>query len=403
MKLVVAGAAGKIALGTILCLLKEKDVEQIVCADIQMDKLKAMTAKIGDKRLVCQYIDFRNVRGTAKVFTGCDVVVNCGYQGYTTDKPYIDYALLAMEAALEAGVNYTDLGGITPSPKILSKEFSDQFKKKGILAIPGIGEAPGVNQVMAAYAINKMKTVSSIDMFWGEKDLVPPEEHSRLFHWPFTMGGLRSIVTAVPCKAFENGKIIDHPSCAGQQVVQFSEPIGGQLVAETTGEPMLALIRSFSNKGIQHASWKVALDPILVFCRDIGLMGNEPIDVKDQRVVPWDVFTALLNNLPPETKRAPMFMTEGRVLVKGVENGKNVEYLLVMRPNVAALEEYSAKGVSGELTTGVAIAVAGLMIGRGQIKGTGIIFPELCLPPEEYLDEFRSRGMEVEITKKIIL
>lgn len=402
MKLVVAGAAGKIALGTILCLLKERDVEQIVCADIQIEKLDALIDRIGDKRLMAKYIDFQNAKGTAEVFKGCDVVVNCGYQGYTTDVPYIDYALLAMEAALEAGVNYTDLGGITPSEKILSKGFSDEFKKKNILAIPGMGEAPGLNQVMAAYAINKMETVTWIDMFWGEKDLVPPEEHSRPFHWPFTIGGLRSIVT-VPCKAFENGKIEDHPPCAGQQIVKFSDPISEQLVAETTGEPMLSLIRSFPNKGIQHASWKVALDPILVFCRDIGLMDNDPINAKGQSVVPWDVFTALLNSLPPETKKAPMFQTEGRVTVKGVENGKQVEYLLVVRPSVPAMEEYSAKGVSGELSTGVAIAVAGLMMGRGHIKGAGIIFPELCIPPEQYLDEFRKKGMEIEVNKRIIL
>ena len=401
MKLVVAGAAGKIAFGTLLYLLEQEDVEQIVCTDIKEDKVKEVVAKLGDKRLVPKYNDFQDIKGTAEVFKGCDVVVNCGYQGYTSDEPYIDYALLAMEAALEAGVNYADLGGITPSEKILSKEFSDRFKKKNILAIPGMGEAPGLSQIMVAYAINRMDRPDSVDQFWAETDLVPPEEHSRPFHAAFTLGGLRSIVT-VPTVSFEGGKIHHDPPMANQEVFTFREPLGTQVIAQTTGEPMLAVIRSFPDKGIKHASWKVGVDPILVFCRDIGLMSNEPIDVKGQKVVPWDFFAALIDNLPPETKKNPMWLVEGRQLVKGEEGGKQAEYEILQRPSIEALKKYTEKGATGEITTSICIGVAALMIGRGLTKEKGVLMPELSLSPEIFFDLYRKAGMEIEVNKKIV-
>jgi hypothetical protein len=43
------------------------------------------------------------------------------------------------------------------------------------------------------------------------------------------------------------------------------------------------------------------------------------------------------------------------------------------------------------------------MLARGQTKGKGVLMPEVCIPPELFLNAFANAGMEIEIVKKIIV
>ncbi|GAI59501.1 unnamed protein product, partial [marine sediment metagenome] len=51
MKVVVTGVAGKQGGGTLWYLLKQKDISQIVAADIRVDKVEELVASLRDKRL----------------------------------------------------------------------------------------------------------------------------------------------------------------------------------------------------------------------------------------------------------------------------------------------------------------------------------------------------------------
>ena len=91
MKVVVTGAAGFISLSTLMYLLKQDDVVQIIAADIQADKLSERVKSLGDQRLKAKSVDLRDVKASAALFEGNDIVINCSYQGYATDKEFIDY------------------------------------------------------------------------------------------------------------------------------------------------------------------------------------------------------------------------------------------------------------------------------------------------------------------------
>jgi hypothetical protein len=43
------------------------------------------------------------------------------------------------------------------------------------------------------------------------------------------------------------------------------------------------------------------------------------------------------------------------------------------------------------------------MIGRGQIKGKGVVEPELAIPPEEYLRELTKFRFNIELITKMIM
>jgi saccharopine dehydrogenase-like NADP-dependent oxidoreductase len=45
--------------------------------------------------------------------------------------------------------------------------------------------------------------------------------------------------------------------------------------------------------------------------------------------------------------------------------------------------------------TGVPPSIVAQMVAKGEIKGTGVLPPENCVPPEAYLKELVNRGIEV--------
>ena len=75
----------------------------------------------------------------AKLLQGCDVVMNCTQYNWNLD---------VMRAALAARVHYMDLGGLYHMTR---KQFAldRDFRRIGKLAIPGMGGAPGITNVMA--------------------------------------------------------------------------------------------------------------------------------------------------------------------------------------------------------------------------------------------------------------
>jgi len=181
MKVVVGGATGMQGRGALEYLLRQKDVSQIVAAARSGGKLEELVTSLGDKRLLAKSIDLSDIQGAAKLFRGADVVVNCAYEGYPTDQNYVNLELTATQAALEAGVDYVGVGGAPPAPEQLA--LSDEFERKGILAILGMGTLTGLVQIMATYAINKLDRTDSVDIKSGGRDLVPPQEHSRPLAW----------------------------------------------------------------------------------------------------------------------------------------------------------------------------------------------------------------------------
>jgi len=114
-------------------------------------------------------------------------------------------------------------------------------------------------------------------------------------------------------------------------------------------------------------------------------------------VLPWEVLMALIERLPPETEPGDV-RSEKIVIVRGEEDGKEVEYTLSWaRTDPTGLREQIVP------SSGLCAAIAAVMLARGKTKGKGVLMPEVCIPPEQYLDEFAKIGMDIEIMRKVKL
>ena len=58
----------------------------------------------------------------------------------------------------------------------LQRSFSDEFKKKGRLALFGCGTAPGMSNIMAAHGVNLVEKPESIEILDACVDMVPDTE-----------------------------------------------------------------------------------------------------------------------------------------------------------------------------------------------------------------------------------
>ena len=399
MKIVVVGGAGLMGPAVIADLLEQKDVSQIVVADIKEEIIKERVAILGDERLTPVLLDLSDEQSAATLFRSAAAVANIASYAYCVP---------ATRAALEAGVNYLDLGALSGPESESQLALSDEFKQKGITAILGMGGAPGMVNVLSRYIVNKLDSVESIEIRDYDYDTVPDEEHSRPLYASYSIDTVIDEFSA-PSLYFDNGELREVPPRSYPEVFRFSPPVGDFSIATSAHPEPATLSQTFKNKGIKHVSWKLGFMPHyeerLKFVCALGLASREPINVQGQMVSPRAVLMALLKNLPLEKKKAPDFYNEVVITVKGVETGEKVEYTIneIPSPATDAKEKSIYKRLKIFPTaprTGTFASIVTLMLARGQIEQKGVFLPEEIVPPELFIEQISQRGHITEISRK---
>src|SRR5947209_19407013 len=96
--------------------------------------------------------------------------------------------------------------------------------------------------------------------------------------------------------------------------------------------------------------------------RDLGLLDNEPVDVKGTKVVPRDLFIAQVQ--PKLTKPKGRDLVALRVVVKGKKAGASTTKTFEL------VDRYDeAHGISAMMrTTGYSLSITGLMQARREVQ-----------------------------------
>ena len=116
-------------------------------------------------------------------------------------------------------------------------------------------------------------------------------------------------------------------------------------------------------------------------CR-IGLTSKEPLDVKGQQVVPYDFAVAfIIRERERILKETNFGHRKGgmSVVVRGKKDNKFREY---------RLHGVSQKQGLGE-GTGFPCSVAAILMQEGKVTGKGVLPPEGCIDPREFLDLYK--------------
>jgi lysine 6-dehydrogenase len=360
-------------------LLQDKDVTEVRLADVHVGHLPEFLAPYSGPRLIPTPLDVRDHAAVLGAMRQCDAVMSA-------IPYYFNYDMARL--AVEAGVHFCDLGGNTEIV-FKQKELDADARKKNITVVPDCGLAPGMVNILAEYGIKQLDAVDSVKIFVGGLPQHP--EPPLNYMLVYSLEGALDYYTTLSW-VLRNGKRTQVKALSEREPVAFDSPLG-QLEAFHTAGGLSTMAFRYEGK-IPTMEYKTLRYPghaeIMQNIRDVGLLDLEPVDVKGTRVVPRDVFIAIVG--PRLNKPHGRDLVALRVVVSGTKAGKPATKTFQL------VDRYDeANGVSAMMrTTGYSLAITGLMQVRGQVKPAGVHTPDECMPARDYIDELRKRGIDIK-------
>jgi saccharopine dehydrogenase-like NADP-dependent oxidoreductase len=375
-KVVVLGGAGAMGQVIVRDLAESSSIDQVVIADFNKDKAEELKGKVGSPKVSAAFADLKDPKSLAEVLRGAGIVIN--------STPYY-FNVAVMEAALNAGCHYMDLGGLFHVTREQLK-LHERFKEKNLLAVLGMGAAPGMTNVMAAAAAEHLDTIDSIDIIVGAIDFV---EVDHPLAPPYALDTILDEYTKEPM-VFQDGEYLAKPPMSGEVEVDFPAPVGNCSAILTLHSEVLTLPETYKYKGVKLVTFRLGLPQVfhekLKLLVDIGLGGSEKINVENVQVTPRKVLAKLLERFPtPEQE--PDDCEVVRVDVRGKAAGADK----LVRMETTVLADKRWKLSCGALDTGVPPSIVAQMILNNQINQTGVLAPEVCVPAKPLFDELAKR------------
>ncbi len=389
MRITVIGGAGKMACISVQYLAQDPRVDEVILADIDLAQAKVVAEYINSPKISIQKVDVNDQAGLIDVLKGSDACLN-GTVYYTN--------LPIMEACLSAGVHYTDMGGLFFTTHKQLK-LSDRFKEAGLSAVLGMGSAPGVPNLQARYAADRLDTIESIKIFDG---IMPPPTDDPKFTYAVPTIVEELIVEPM---VFKDGEFQAEPPLSGFEDYWFEPPIGLLPMHLSLHSEVATIPLSFKDKGVKECFFKInywgmakaVVENVRVLA-DFGFGSTEPVQVKDQTIIPRDMMVSMLsgyvppitNFLAPPINKPPDWVKEIVTEVTGTKDGQEVKYRM------------GTLTCKGALPTGVAPAIAAIWMAEGRVE-SGVYPPEIALDPVPFFKELEEIDIitQVTITKNL--
>lgn len=380
-----AGAMGRIAART---LTEYDDVDRITIADYNADRAHEVAAALKRDNIAVKQIDVNDSERLEELVRGANVVLNA--------VEYV-YNMPVLRACIQEHVHYADLGGLFHMTRKLLA-LSEEARAAGITAIVGMGGTPGVTNVLARAAVDQLERVDSVKVQLGCSDDTPS---TAPLVAPYSIRTILDEFTKQP-QVFQDGEWYPQQPLSGQEEIVFPLPVGRATAIYSLHSECALFPLSFRDKGIKHVSFKIAFPgdflTKLKFLVDLGFGSDEPINVRGQRVSPRETLAKLLELAPAEDVE-PRDCDVLRVVAAGTAGGQPVEIT-----NQIVVLPYKRWGISaGALDTGVPLAIAGVMLGRGEITERGVLGPEQCVPVAPFLRELARYDMRATETRTVAL
>ncbi len=388
MHIVVLGGAGAMGRVTVRTLTEYEDVDQITLADYNEERAREVAATFHSNNVEVKQIDVNDFERLCVLIHGADVVLSA--VDYVFNQPIL-------KACLQEKAHYADLGGLFHMTRTLMNMHAE-VEAAGITAVLGMGGTPGITNLLARAAVNKLDHVDSIKVQLGCSDATP--SNAPLVA-PYSIRTILDEFTKSP-QVFENGTWHPQQPLTGQEELIFPLPVGRATAIYSLHSECATFPISFQDKGIRYVSFKIAFPndflTKLKFLVDLGFGSDEPINVRGSRVSPREVLAKLLEMTPVEDVE-PQDCDVLRIVANGQVDGQPLEIT-----NQVVVLPYRRWGISaGALDTGVPLAIAGHMLARGKITRRGAFGPEMCVPLEPFFRELARYDMHVTETRTVTL
>jgi lysine 6-dehydrogenase len=249
----------------------------------------------------------------------------------------------------------------------LQLELDDQFRREGLLALLGMGSAPGKTNLMGRMAADELGGhVDTVDVSAAGRDLDPPDG----FSIPYALQTLLDELTMKPVVLRDGSPVEIEPMSDGG-IVDFGSPIGEAETINTIHSEMRTFGSSF---GCREASFRLGLKPeLLETLRELTTAAEDEVKRKAKEALPPSASTVSVH------------------LVEASADGRAVRVRAVTEP----MEQW---GIGGSVvSTATPVSAAVRLLARGDVTDRGVLPPESCIDPAALFAELEPRGCRVEV------
>lgn len=383
MEILCLGAAGKISRESAYDLVEYSDFEKITIADYNEDAGLEVVKWLDDPRVDFLKIDVNDHQPAVASIKDYDLVMD------GTTISLNDRSTACIAAAGVHGINLNGCGA--------EWEFDRQFLDNGKVCIPGMGMTPGITNLMTKHAADQLETVDTIRISHGAFRPVAFSpaiaETTRVEYDP----DLPSRVV------YENGKFIQVPPFARPREIELPPPFGTHTQYIIPHAETMTLPKSLADKQIQlievRGTWPPKNMVLIRTLYDWGFMRNDKIEVDGTQVRILDAIAGYLLQ-SKEGRTTDLYGYALHVEVTGSREGKKYRHTLT---HTHPASDGSVKGWEKlrayTRCVGIPMSIGAQMIAQGQVRGSGVMAPELAFEPAAVFTELAERG--IIIHKKI--
>jgi saccharopine dehydrogenase-like NADP-dependent oxidoreductase len=294
--------------------------------------------------------------------------------------------MIATQAAIKAGVNYLDLGGLFNTPRQL--ELDAAAREADVTVCLGCGATPGVTNLMARHAADQLDEVHEVHIaFASYRAIAPSPGLLDTVLDEFSPGSRRFF--------WRDGEFVEVPAFSGAKRVRFADPVG-EIETYYVPHSETHTIHRFIGKGVRvvdvRGTWAKEIMQALRLFAALELTGAKETQFNGELIPAKQFLRAHV------LEHAAGFGGDGdcafllNVQVEGQRNGRRE--LLEYTTRHPSSSEWSSTGTAK--MTGIPASIAAQKLGKGEVLRKGVMSPEACFDAQSFFDELAARQIVVE-------
>jgi lysine 6-dehydrogenase len=376
MRILVLGA-GRMGYGATFDLARTSEVEAVTVADIDLGLARRTASRLSGGKVKPVQADVNRFEDIAELMRGHDAAISCVVYKHN---------LSLARAAIEAGVNFCDLGGnnaVVDAELRLDKEA----RRAGINIIPDCGLAPGMASVLVAHGAARFEHLDEVYIRVGGLPVHPREPLN--YQLVFSVDGLINEYVE-RARVIRDYRIVEVDSMTELEQLSFPAPFESMEAFQTSGgvstlpETLLGRVKELDYKTIRYPGHCERFKLLI----DLGLASSDPVAVAGVEVAPRAVLSELLvKHLPADEPDVVLIRVEFRGLYK--DRRRSLVYDII--------DYYDDRtGLSAMMRmTAFPASIIAQMMARGDIKEKGAIPQERCVPPVPFVAALEERGIKI--------
>lgn len=373
-KILVLGGVGAMATETTVDLVETSEFGDIMIADINIEKVEAFIKELDDSRLKAVRVNAESIADMVQLMQGYDVVANGLPRVFSEN---------AIRAAIQAKVDMLDL--VSPHEETLA--LDKEAQSANISVIGGVGITPGITNILARLAADRLANVEKIDIdFAAFRSIAHSPGLLHVILWEFDPRTENRY-------CYENGKLIPNPPFSGARIVHFPEPIGTQTTYYVPHGESQTLSKNI--EGVQQVYIRGCFPPramgLVRSLYDYGIYECQPMTFEGATIQPLDFIRHYLLN-SPEGDETEVWGYSVQVEVAGrLKDQKVMCRFVTSHPPMNAWGGRRAYSKN----VGIPLSIGAQMVADGKAQKKGVDGVETMLPAQQFVDELRKRDFVI--------